>query len=263
MNTKVRRSAKEKAALREDWQQAVSRLKQQVQEWSQAQGWPVTETSRSVTEWSTGTYEVPILEIVTPKGRVILEPIAHDVVEGEGRVDLYAWPTHYRVMLLQTDAKNWIVRTDSGINWPQLQRLISIQDEFVAVRAAVGILARSWPEFRGTPEVGNVRFTHVREAERNLEITYFVRLFTTFEGILGEHLTITQPGRRLPRLAEHLINRVALRERVPVTLRDLAHTVREYRNTIVHPRAALAPALSFPQALARLNRFLVALPDPP
>jgi hypothetical protein len=36
-----------------------------------------------------------------------------------GRVDLYAWPTLFRVMLLRSPQdETWAIRTDSGLRWP-------------------------------------------------------------------------------------------------------------------------------------------------
>jgi hypothetical protein len=104
---------------RESWRRAVIALKEQVQRWATSRGWPVTELTQTVTDDSIGTYEVPLLEIDTPKGRVVLEPIGRDILGVNGRIDLYAWPTHYRVMLLRTGDDRWIVRTDSGLNWPE------------------------------------------------------------------------------------------------------------------------------------------------
>jgi hypothetical protein len=118
MSIQTRISKKKAAEERACWQRAVSALKEQVEAWARAQGWPVAERSQSVTDDSIGTYEVPILEIDTPKGRVVLEPIGRDILGAHGRVDLYAWPTHYRVMLLRTGDDQWVVRTDSGLNWP-------------------------------------------------------------------------------------------------------------------------------------------------
>jgi hypothetical protein len=109
----------EQARLRDEWLQAVDRIVQPVRQWAEKQGWKVTEDQREVREERVGTYQVSVLEIDTPQGRVILEPIARDVLGAEGRVDLYAWPTLYRVMLLRRGDMSWVVRTESGINWPQ------------------------------------------------------------------------------------------------------------------------------------------------
>jgi hypothetical protein len=148
------------------------------------------------------------------------------------------------------------------VSYRHVQQLTPIQDEFTAVRSAVALLVRSWPEVRHIPETANIRFPQVRAAERNLETTYLIRLFAMFEAILGEYLIAVRPGRRSPRLAEQLINRAALYARLPDAIRDAAHVVRRYRNAVVHRPAAPATAVAFPVGLAQLNRFLASLPDP-
>jgi hypothetical protein len=119
MSTLRKLSPTEVAQFRNEWLQAVDVVVQEVRSWAERKGWTVTEERREVREERLGTYHVSVLQIDTPRGRVILEPIARDVLGAEGRVDLYAWPTLYRVMLLRRADMSWVVRTESGINWPQ------------------------------------------------------------------------------------------------------------------------------------------------
>lgn len=63
-----------------------------------------------------GTYPAPVLTIETGSGRLMLESIGRDLLRDRGRVDRYAWPTLFRVMLLNDDTESgWKIRTDSGI----------------------------------------------------------------------------------------------------------------------------------------------------
>src|SRR5436190_4395925 len=91
----------EAARLREEWLGAIDALREQVRGWAEAQGWQVDQSEREVLEEQIGAYKVPVLEIDTPRGQVVLEPKGQDLVGARGRVDLYAWPTLYRVMLLR------------------------------------------------------------------------------------------------------------------------------------------------------------------
>lgn len=116
---KTKLASPEAARQKDDWLGKVDSLVQQVRGWAEKQGWAITQTEREVVEEQLGTYNVPVLEVNTPRGQVILEPVGQDVLGARGRVDLYAWPTLYRVMLLRTDAPDWIIRTESGLNWPQ------------------------------------------------------------------------------------------------------------------------------------------------
>ena len=108
----------EAARLREEWLGAIDALREQVRGWAEAQGWQVDQSEREVLEEQIGAYNVPVLEIETPRGQVVLEPKGQDLVGARGRVDLYAWPTLYRVMLLRKPGQDWVVRTESGLNWP-------------------------------------------------------------------------------------------------------------------------------------------------
>jgi hypothetical protein len=118
MRTVPKLSPEEQARLRDEWLQVVEALGRQVRGWAEQRGWTVTEERREINEERLGIYQAPVLQIETPHGSVFLEPIARDVGGADGRVDLYAWPTLYRVMLLRGGGPDWMIRTDSGIYWP-------------------------------------------------------------------------------------------------------------------------------------------------
>ena len=68
-------------------------------------------------EKSLGEYGTQRLLIHAQPGDLVVEPVARYVPGAEGRVDFYAWPSHNRVRLLRRP-EGWVVRTDSGIDWP-------------------------------------------------------------------------------------------------------------------------------------------------
>jgi len=103
-------------ALRDDWAQSTQSLAEQVASWAQQEpGWrvdPFTETD--ITEEPLGTYSARVVTIHTPSDRLVLEPIARNY-PGTGIVELYAWPTLFRVRLMRGDLnENWKIRVDSG-----------------------------------------------------------------------------------------------------------------------------------------------------
>ena len=103
------------------WTTAVDTLFQKAQQWISGSGhedWQVTYSTADVTEESVGRYNVRVMEISTRQGRLVLEPVGLDVIGAKGRIDLYAWPSLYRVMLLRSDIEGWTIRTESGIDWP-------------------------------------------------------------------------------------------------------------------------------------------------
>jgi hypothetical protein len=108
----------EGAKIRDEWLSAIDELVAQVRDWAQQQGWSVTQSEREVTEDEIGTYKVAALAIDAPQGELLLEPIARFVGGAEGRVDLSVWPSLFRVMLLRDSSRQWVVHTESGIDWP-------------------------------------------------------------------------------------------------------------------------------------------------
>lgn len=104
-------------AVRDEWIQAISVLEKNLTEWSQKAGWQVRPFERVFTEESTGQYTAPDLVIDTPAGeRLTVEVKGRGPSESAGRVQLAAWPTLFRVILLHKSGEdNWVIRTDSGI----------------------------------------------------------------------------------------------------------------------------------------------------
>jgi hypothetical protein len=135
-----------------------------------------------------------------------------------------------------------------------------VRSEYDGAAAAISWVARAWAQIRDEPELSRVSLTQISEAALNLEATYIIRVFAEFEAILTNHIAVAHPTLRVPRTAEALINRVALRERIPDPLLDTAQGVRAYRNVLVHHRIAPVPTQSLPQVMAGLNRFLARLP---
>jgi len=104
----------------------------------------------------------------------------------------------------------------------------------------------------------------VRRAANDLDATYFIRLFSVFEGILKEHTANYQPGIRVTEdvSAAWLIDRVSKLQqpRIADLFRERVHSVRRYRNYLVHPGGNLPAFVQFSEALARLTRFVDRLP---
>ncbi len=99
-----------------------------------------------------------------------------------------------------------------------------------------------------------------RNCAKNLEMTYLLRLFATFEGILRAYWAAVRPSAR-PRRTQMqiLMNRVVISCQIPSRVSNDAHAVREYRNAVVHPQTAASP-LTFDQCKSRLSFFLSYLP---
>jgi hypothetical protein len=107
------------ATTRAEWLHTIEQILGEIEHWAHDAGWLVSRSRRTIQEDSIGTYDAPILQVKTPPGNLIVEPIAYSIFSGvKGRIDLYAWPSMHRVRLVKVDDQ-WRVRTDSGINWPK------------------------------------------------------------------------------------------------------------------------------------------------
>lgn len=73
-------------------------------------------------EGGIGTYSVPVLTVKTTTGTLTLEPIAYETPGSDGRVDIYAYPSLSRMLLLRragSEQTEWTLRTNDGLNWPE------------------------------------------------------------------------------------------------------------------------------------------------
>ena len=103
-------------ALRDNWLRTIQQLEDQIKTWVyMGSDWSTEwSESREIEEELLGKYTVSVLTIHTPNGRLILEPIARNY-PGRGIVELFAWPTLFRVRLLRGEEdSDWQVRVDSG-----------------------------------------------------------------------------------------------------------------------------------------------------
>ena len=102
------------AVRREEWMSRVSTLVDQVEEWCRAAGWAVVREQKTIREKLVGEYVVPLLRITVPKGELHLNPIGLDVIGGDGRVDIEAFPTLSRVKLVGENG-SWKLMADGNI----------------------------------------------------------------------------------------------------------------------------------------------------
>lgn len=102
---------------RDEWMRALMTLEQELIAWSGAEGWQILSSLKSITEAATGQYLAPELVIETPGGeRLLVEVKGRGPVEAAGRVQISAWPTLFRVVLLHKQGQDgWVIRTDSGV----------------------------------------------------------------------------------------------------------------------------------------------------
>ena len=140
MSTKAAARTEADTALRQEWLDTVTALQDQVRAWAdQEPGWAFTHLKdHEVEEAPLGIYSVSVWKLETPDGEIRLEPIARNY-PGRGSVELYAWPTLYRVRLIRDEEwGGWRVRTDSGIylrqEWSQ-ENFITLTNDLLTADA--------------------------------------------------------------------------------------------------------------------------------
>ncbi len=119
----------------EEWLDSVRHLAAEVRDWAQTRSWSVHQDEKDIRESPFGDYRAPWLRIATPNGEIHLDPVARYVAgPAQGRVDLQAWPSLNRVMLLRRD-HDWLIMTDSGVplrqDWNQ-QTFLQLADDLLA-----------------------------------------------------------------------------------------------------------------------------------
>jgi hypothetical protein len=102
------------AQRRQDWVSRVVALVDQVEQWCAAAGWAVERDEKTIREKLLGEYVVPQLRVKAPGGELQLNPIGLDVIGGDGRVDLEAYPTLARVKLIGVNG-TWSLMADPNV----------------------------------------------------------------------------------------------------------------------------------------------------
>lgn len=103
---------------RETWLTLVNSLVSDIATWAEEQGWPVHRDEKQLKEEHLGQYSVPDLVIRLPGGRIIVEVVGRNIIGAEGRVDIEAFPSMNRMLLVRQGDK-WKVKTDARVDWPR------------------------------------------------------------------------------------------------------------------------------------------------
>ena len=98
----------------------------------------------------------------------------------------------------------------------------------------------------------------LQRCQGNLELTYVIRLFAEFEGILLDYWQ-NRLGRVTRPRVSRLIERIAAARRTSPEVHQATDEVREHRNKIVHEQTQ-TKRLRFKECLTRLRHFLSWLP---
>jgi hypothetical protein len=81
-------------ATREAWVAEVEKVFQDAEEWSAQEGWGTLRDMKMIKEEGVESYELPRMLIHGLEGRVLLEPLERDPIDGEGRFEICVIPSY-------------------------------------------------------------------------------------------------------------------------------------------------------------------------
>jgi hypothetical protein len=140
--------------------------------------------------------------------------------------------------------------------------LARVREESIAARFALHETLRLWnavPEIPMEARAADVTDGALRKTLANLEITYVLRLFAAFEGILRDYWE-SGLGRATEPPMQQLLDSVAAQRKMSPADLDAAHEVREYRNELIHEDLRVA-RFDMQQCVSALGSYLRWLPQ--
>jgi len=141
------------------------------------------------------------------------------------------------------------------------EHIKEIEGEYLAARIAVDRLTS---QVAADPsQLGKDDRARLRDADRNLEGTYLVRLFAAFEAALRSYDRARHNDPNREGVAAVLIDSIGGRrgQGISTAVRNGAHAVRELRNYWAHENETAPAPMTLAQARARLQTYLSWLPE--
>ena len=140
-----------------------------------------------------------------------------------------------------------------------VRSLLRLSDEYDAVDASLNYVQKQWRRQNLSLSITRATSEDLQRAINDLQSAYVIRLFSTFEGMLKQHMVHHHPNISVKEDAPAvwLIDRVANLQspQILAPSRERVHKVRQYRNFLVHPGGTSPSPIEFTDALARLNKF--------
>ena len=140
--------------------------------------------------------------------------------------------------------------------------LLRVRDEMESARFALSVVLRDWHlHLAAAPSPAGSALTHgdIRRCLANLEITYVLRVFGTWEAILRDYW-LHGLGRTTDPDLRPLVDSLAARHQVDPATLDGVHDLRRFRNEIVHENLQML-RYDYPQVALGLSKFVAYLPQ--
>ena len=139
-------------------------------------------------------------------------------------------------------------------------KFVQVDDERMTAALALAELQARTPGDRLSLRHTKLTPETLRRTITRLDATYLLRLFALFEARLRTAWMTIRNRTRLHRTpASVLIDKLAGEQSIPVDVKDGAHQIREYRNSVVHEGAS-SKAPTFAQCRSALAKYLAYLP---
>ena len=138
------------------------------------------------------------------------------------------------------------------------RRLVRVRNEFDAARVALAYTLAQLEAGVRIVRPGHVALPELRASSNHLEITFVLRLFAEYEGVLMSYWANGMGRVTRPKVSV-LMNRIADHQSMSQADLGAAHDVRTFRNEIVHEEAR-EPRLTFPDCASRIGTYLRWLP---
>jgi hypothetical protein len=147
------------------------------------------------------------------------------------------------------------------------EHILEVANEYRAARLAVDRLnidaAKDAKVFGTRKKDREKAGKNLRNADRNLEGTYLIRLFAAFESALRSYDRSRHNDSTRETKAAVLIDEIAGKRNrgISTDVRDGAHKVPEFRNYWAHEGEEPPEPMTIDEARGRLQKFLAELPD--
>ena len=113
-----RRTSVRPAKLKAEWLRELDSLFGDIASWCESRKWWVHRDHKTIDCDAFGPYDAPVLMIQSPQGRFMVDPVGHDIVGAEGRVEIQAWPTFDRMVLIRNNGR-WRIHPDLDFDRPR------------------------------------------------------------------------------------------------------------------------------------------------
>ncbi|MDQ2731715.1 MAG: hypothetical protein M3Y56_08660 [Armatimonadota bacterium] len=146
------------------------------------------------------------------------------------------------------------------------QELDLVRREYQSAKFAIAYVSLNWSKQGINSYQKDLGPEDLRRTSARLEVTYIIRLFATFEGLLKQYMIAYYPEIKLPDKPKvgWFISRVAQLQnpRINTVLCKRIESVRDCRNDLIHTGRPVAPLMTFEEAMQDLAKYLDKLPPP-